>query len=198
PHAAPPMTTASKPATMLRAVRPTTRTLAEPFGFAAEEDARVAPGLTGAKRRRRASVEMDQHRVLVARAALRTDWAFGGALLRQMSEAHQREAAALEELRHKREREDTTKSETPSLGDARPHQRAPGALPAGLRDDRERPHLREVGREDRERYAADEPAVVLGHEEVAQVLDQEFARAREHAVLRGVAIDERTHGFDIV
>src|SRR5207245_10050029 len=67
----------------------------------------------------------------------------------------------------------------------------------GLRPHRERADLGEIRRERGEGAAPDE-AVALRYEIVAQVVQEELTRARQHEVLRRVLVDELAHRVDVV
>src|SRR5256885_616369 len=135
--------------------------------------------------------------MLVACEALRADGALGGALLREPPKAGQREPALREELRHEREGEDPAEAPLARPVDAGDDDGLPDAAAARLARHRERSHLSEVGREDGERAAAQERAVLVGDDEVREVRAQERLAPLEHPVLRGVAIDERLHRIDV-
>src|SRR6266542_2517170 len=161
-------------------------------GLLPEKDPRVAPRLARSQRLRAGAVEVLEHRLLVAGEALRTQRTFRRALLWKATEADEREPAALEELRHQRQREHPPQTEVSRLLDAGIDERLPHPAARRLRPHRERADLGEVVREDRER-AAPREAGVLGDEVIAQVLVEELARARQHEVPRGVRVDELAH-----
>src|SRR5207302_4652773 len=134
----------------------------------------------------------------VASEALGADRALRRALFRQPPEARENEAAPLEEIGDEREREHSAESKPARLGDAREDQMPSDPATRCLGPHRERAHLGQIGREDRERAASQEPGRVLGDHEIAEVLEQEIARTLEHPVLGRVAIDEGLHFVDVL
>src|SRR5204863_1038735 len=69
--------------------------------------------------------------------------------------------------------------------------------PGGFRMNGERTQLGEIGRQHGEGTAPEKPRFVAGDQKVAQVLEQEIARALQHPVLRGVPVDELLHRADV-
>src|SRR6266851_85662 len=75
----------------------------------------------------------------------------------------------------------------------------PSDPPTGLLGPhRKRPHLRQIGREHGERAAAEKPRCVLGDDKIADMLEEEIARALQHPVLGRVPVDERLHIGDVL
>src|SRR6266571_4406693 len=141
---------------------------------------------------------MEKHRVFVAGEALRADRALRRALLRQPTEAREDESTSLEEIRDEGERENTTQTEPPRLGDAREHELSSDTATRRLWLHGERTHLREVRGEHGERAASQEARRILGDDEIAEMLEEKVARPLEHPVLGCVAVDERPHVVDVL
>src|SRR5438309_348621 len=167
-------------------------------GLDPEEEPRVADRLARAERLGDRAVEMQEHRVLVAREPFRADRAFGRALLREPAEAREDEPAAPEEIGDERECENATKTEPPSLSDASEHELPADAAARRFRTHGERTDLREIGRQDRERAAAEETGGILSDDEIPKVLEKKVARALEHPILSRVPVDQRSHLLDVL
>src|ERR1700694_702011 len=117
---------------------------------------------------------MQEHRVLVAREALGAHRTLRRALLGQPAEARQNEAAPLEEIGDKSQREHAAQTETPRLGNAREDELPADATSGRLRTHGERAHLREVGCQHREAAATEKTGRVFGDQEIAEMLEQEI------------------------
>src|SRR2546429_802201 len=113
-------------------------------------------------------VEVQEHRVLVAREPLGADRAFRRALFGQPAEARHDEAAPLEELRDKSEREHAPQAEAPRLRDACQDELPADPASRRLGAHGERADLGEVGRQHRERAATEEAGGVPSDEEIAE------------------------------
>src|SRR6267378_6657932 len=87
-------------------------------GLDAEEEPRVADRLIRRERFGNGPVEVEEHRVLIAREPLWADRAFRRALFGQPAEARHDETAPLEEIWDKSEREHPPQAEAPRLRDA--------------------------------------------------------------------------------
>src|SRR2546427_12599250 len=77
-------------------------------------------------------------------------------------------------------------------------ERTSDTAPSRFRTHRERPYLGEVARKHGQRAAPEEAGGVLCDQKVAQMLEQEVARALEHAVLGRVPVDHFLHICDVL